>query len=92
MENNQGSITKKIDDEIDYERQIFDELDVNNYEIVVAVAKAARDINVRAQKFLGPEFEVRPTNMALKKLKKDTVKFVYDEEISNSADTTADEG
>ena len=65
------SITKK---------QAFDQLDVNPYEIVVAVAKTARAINDKAQKYLGPEFEVRPTNMALKKLSKGNVKFFYDAE------------
>ena len=80
IENNHDTNVNKIDDDIDYEKQIFDELEVNPYEIVVAVAKTARAINDKAQKYLGPEFEVRPTNMALKKLSKGNVKFFYDEE------------
>ena len=70
----------KMDDDIDFEKQSFDHLDVNPYEIVVAVAKTAREINARAQKFLGPEYELRPSNMALKKLDNDNITFDYDDE------------
>lgn len=79
IEYNQSPVIKKIDDDIDYEKQDFEGLGVNNYEIVVAASKAAREINIKAQKFLGPEYEIRPANMALIKLKKDDVTFVYDE-------------
>ena len=87
-ENDQGSAEDKIENGINYEKQIFDELDVNPYEIVVAVARAAREINDKAQKFLGPEVEIRPTNMALKKMSMEKAKFVYDEPNSESKETT----
>ena len=80
MENNHGHSIKKIDDIIDYEKQNFEGFGVNSYEIVVAVSKTAREINIKAQKFLGPEYEIRPANVALKKMRKDNVKFVYDKE------------
>ena len=79
MENDQGPVIKKIDDDIDYEKQDFESLSINSYEIVVAASKIAREINSKAQKYLGPEYEIRPANMALKKLRQDDVTFVYDE-------------
>jgi len=80
MGNNQGSVVKKIDDDIDYEKQDFESMSINNYEIVVAASKTAREINIKAQKYLGPEYEIRPANMALKKMSKADITFVYDED------------
>ena len=74
--------TKRID--IDYEKNVFDEVDVNPYEIVIAVSKTARQINDKAQKYMGPEVDIRPINIALKKLEGDEVTFVYDNEEKNS--------
>ena len=91
MNNNQGTTADKLFNEIDYERQSFENLDINPYEIVVAVAKEAREINDKAQKFLGPEFEVSPANMALRKLDNKKVEFVYDEEKPEFPETPASE-
>lgn len=87
MINNQGPVIKKLDDDIDYEKQDFESLSINNYEIVVAVSKIAREINTKAQKYLGPEYEIRPANIALKKLRKDDITFVYDEVKDDTGDT-----
>lgn len=86
MENNKVTVIKKIDDDIDYENQDFESLGINSYEIVVAASKTAREVNTKAQKFLGPEYEIRPTNVALKKMSRDDVKFVYDEEKPDKGD------
>jgi DNA-directed RNA polymerase omega subunit len=64
----------------------FDKIEANPYEIVVAVAKKAREINDKAHKYLGPEVEVRPTVMALKKLNKGNVKFIYTEEEQSKSE------
>ncbi len=80
MENNKVSVIKKIADDIDYEKQDFESLGINSYEIVVAASKTAREVNIKALKFLGPEYEIRPANVALIKMSKDDVKFVYDKE------------
>ena len=80
FENNKVPVIKKIDDDIDYEKQDFESLGINSYEIVVAASKSAREVNTKAQKFLGPEYEIRPANVALKKMSKNDVKFVYDKE------------
>ena len=81
--------TKRID--IDYEKNVFDEVDVNPYEVVIAVSKTARQINDKAQKYMGPEVDIRPINIALKKLEGDEVTFVYDDkkEDSFSKDSSA---
>ena len=63
--------------DLDYGRQNLEAVNANPYEIVVAAAKEARKINDKAVKYLGPDFEIRPTNMALKKMGKGEVKFVY---------------
>ena len=80
---------KRMD--IDYEKNVFDEVDANPYEIVIAVSKMARQINDKAQKYMGAEVDIRPINIALKKLEGDEVTFVYDDkkEDSFSKDSSA---
>lgn len=63
--------------EIDYEKQAFDELDINAYELVIAVSKKAREINEKAQKYLGSATVIKPVNLALKKIEDHQAKFVY---------------
>jgi len=65
-------------EQIDYENQLFDELNVNLYETVIAVSKLARRINDKAQKYLGPEISIKPITIALNKLKHDEIDFTYD--------------
>lgn len=52
---------------VDFEKQNFDDLDINPYEIVIAISKMAREINVKAEKFLNPSQEVNPVILALKR-------------------------
>jgi len=80
MNNYQPPEMIKVEDNYNFEKQPFDSLNVNPYEIVVAVAKKARELNDKAQKFLGPEYDVHPINLALKKLEGDEIQFVYNEE------------
>ena len=73
--------------EFDYEKQSFDHLGINPYEVVVAVSKKAREINDKAQKYLNSEYEIHPANLALKKLESEEIAFTYDDEQSKfSAD------
>ena len=65
---------------INYEKQVFDDLGINLYEVVIAVSKKAREINNNALKYLGPETEINPVNIALTKLKNTNIKFVYGDE------------
>jgi len=65
--------------ETDFENQDFEELDINPYELVIAVSKKAREINSKALKYLGPETEIKPISIALNKLQSDTIEFKYDE-------------
>jgi len=70
----------KVEDNYSFEKQPFDDLKVNPYEIVVAVAKKTRELNDKAQKFLGPEYDVHPINLVLKKLEGKKIRFVYNDE------------
>ena len=79
----------KVEDNYSFEKQPFDSLDVNPYEIVVAVAKKARELNDKAQKFLGPEYDVHPINIALKKLEGKNIRFVYNDEKNRTGDPSA---
>ena len=79
----------KVVDNYSFEKQPFDDLKVNPYEIVVAVAKKARELNDKAQKYLGPEYEVHPIILTLKKLEGKKITFVYDEEKTSTGETPA---
>ncbi len=62
---------------VNYEKQMFDQLDINPYEIVIAVSRSAREINDKAYKFLGPGVEVNPVTVALNRLAK-APEFTYE--------------
>jgi len=66
--------------ETDYEHQRIDDVDVNPYELAIALAKKAREINAKAQKYLGPETAIKPVNIVLNKLNEEDVEFAYREE------------
>jgi DNA-directed RNA polymerase subunit K/omega len=68
---------------VDFEKQSFDNLGVNPYEIVVALSKTAREINDKAQKYLNPGVEINPVTMALRRLNSGA-RFTYD--TDNAAD------
>jgi len=63
--------------DVNYDAQAFDELEANPYEVVIALAKEARSVNERAQKYFGLEHRIKPINLALKKLENDDVHFEY---------------
>ena len=68
---------EKMNATVNYEKQTFDQLDINPYEIVIAVSRSAREINDKAYKFLGPGVEVNPVTVALNRLAKGP-DFAYD--------------
>ncbi len=68
--------TQKV---VDFENQMFDELAINPYEIVIAVSKMAREINDKARKYLPPECDINATAIALNRIAKET-KFSYGSE------------
>jgi len=78
---------KKV--KIDYENQSYEDMDVNPYELVIAVSKKAREINYKAMKYLGPEVEIKPISMALNKLRESNVSFSYtdNEQTPSSEDS-----
>ncbi len=75
----------------DFENQSFENLDVNPYEVVIAVSKKAREINSKALKYLGPEVEIKPISIALNKLKNEEVSFEYSESRETSFDAAEPE-
>ncbi|MFC1508357.1 DNA-directed RNA polymerase subunit omega [Candidatus Omnitrophota bacterium] len=91
MKNNQHQQNKVLGD-FDYEKQSFEDLDINPYEVVVAVAKKAREINEKAQKYLSNEYEIHPANIALKKIETEEIEFSYeDEQPKPSEDATKED-
>jgi len=62
---------------IDYERQLFDKINANPYEIAVAASKYAREINERARKYFGSDVDIQPRNLAMKKLENENMEIVY---------------
>lgn len=76
---------------VNYENQAFDDLDINPYEVVIAVSKAARDINDKAQKYLSHDQEINAIGMALERLKDKSVKFVYRNEADKGGETPHEE-
>lgn len=75
------------DMDVNYEKQGFDELNINPYELVIAVSKKARELNSKAIKYLGPEVQFKPINMALNKLKNGDIAFTYDEQKKNESES-----
>ena len=71
--------------DVDYEKLNFEEMDANPYEIVIAVSKKAREINGKIHKYLGLDSNIKPINLALKKLESDDVHFVYNEEEAKAS-------
>jgi DNA-directed RNA polymerase subunit K/omega len=66
---------------VKYDKQVFDDLGVNPYEVVIAVSRMARDINDKAQKYLSHDCDVHPISVAMKRIQSRQVHFKYDEEI-----------
>jgi DNA-directed RNA polymerase subunit K/omega len=60
-------------------RLVLEGLDANPYEVVIAVSKLAREMNTKAQKFLGPEVEIKPVNLAMTELVDPETVFQYTE-------------
>ena len=83
--------TKRAD--IDYSKYSFNSHEVNPYELVIALSKTARAINKKAQKYMGPDIDIRPVNIALKKLESSEAKFIYktEEETASSEEISTDE-
>lgn len=59
-------INNKLKVPIDFESKSLEDTDLNAYEVVVATAKYAREINERARKHFGPAVEIQPRNIAIK--------------------------
>ena len=70
----------KIKVEIDYENQPFENMKINPYEIVIAAAKYAREVNEKFRKYFGSDCDVQPRNIAVKKLESDSLHLIYENE------------
>jgi len=72
-----NELFNKFKVKIDYERQSFDDIDANPYEIAVATSKYAREVNDRARKYFGSDIDIQPRNLAMKKLANENMEIVY---------------
>ena len=72
------SIEEKLKTTLDIESQSFEVDRANPYEIAVATAKFAREINDRARKYLGSDVDIYPRSLALKKFEDEQTSIVYD--------------
>lgn len=68
----------KVD--IDYERQSFEDMNSNPYEVIIAASKYAREINDKVRKYFGSDFDVQPRNLAMKKVERNNGETFYSEE------------
>ncbi len=59
------------------DKQVFDDLGVNPYEVVIAVSRMARDINDKAQKYLSHDCDIHPIAVAMKRIQSRRVHFKY---------------
>lgn len=69
---------------VNYDKQDFDNLGVNPYEVVIAVSKMSRDINNKVQKYLGHNCEVYPVRVAMNRLQSGQVQFKYKDETEKA--------
>ncbi len=84
------SLHEKLKEVINIEKLSFERDDVNPYEIAIATAKYAREINDRARKYLGSDVDIYPRSLALKKIQDMRTKIVYDSEVTANGDGGAD--
>jgi DNA-directed RNA polymerase subunit K/omega len=59
------------------DKQVFDDLGVNPYEVVIAVSRMAREINDKAQKYLSHDCDIHPIAVAMKRIQSRKVHFKY---------------
>ena len=72
-----GTIEDKLKTTLDVENQSFEVEGANPYEIAVATAKYAREINERARKYLGSDVNIYPRSLALQKFEDEQTTVVY---------------
>ena len=70
----------KLKVKIDYENQPFDKLKINPYEIVIATAKYARELNEKFRKYFGSDYDIQPRSLAVKKLESDSLQLIYEDD------------
>ena len=85
------SIEEKLKTTLDVESQSFEVERANPYEIAVATAKYAREINERARKYLGSDVDIYPRSLALQKFDDEQTSIVYDadETVESAKDENA---
>ncbi len=79
----------KLKVDIDYENQPFDNLKINPYEIVIATAKYARELNEKFRKYFGSDYDIQPRNLAVKKLESDNLQLIYEDDQVKTDKLTA---
>ena len=72
-------IFEKLNTVVNYENQSFENIDGNPYELAVAIAKYAREVNDKIRKNFGSEISSQPRNLAMKKLENGNIEIIYEE-------------
>jgi DNA-directed RNA polymerase subunit K/omega len=62
---------------IDFEKLSFISKNMNPYETAVATARYARSLNDRVRKYYGPEVNIHPRNIAVRKMTEKGTHVVY---------------
>jgi hypothetical protein len=74
----------------EFGKQVFDNLGINPYEVVISVSKMARDVNDKSRKYLNPCEEINPVQVALHRLSRG-VEFTYEGENVSKEPSSAEE-
>ena len=85
-------VTKKINGDVDYERYSFEDMGLNPYEIVIAASKYAREVNDKARKYMGPEVEIYPRNIAMNRLVTNKFQLIYPDDTQGKNEGSPVEG
>ena len=80
----ESKIHELFDVTIDFEKQTFRTRNLNPYEVAVAAARYARNLNDRVRKFYGPEMNIHPRNIAMKKLEDLKTQIVYKDDAQKT--------
>ena len=80
----ESKIHDLFDVTIDFEKQTFPNKNMNPYEIAVAAARYARNLNDRVRKYYGPEVNIHPRNIAMKKLEESGTRIVYKDDTQKT--------
>ena len=81
-------INSKLKVPIDFDSKSLEDTQLNPYEVVVASAKYARELNDRARKHFGPAVEIQPRNIAIKSVLSGRSTVVHANKLTEETEIT----